>query len=116
MARRFPRSSLGLALVSFGLVAHAQGPRLHEYIEPDPREDVALSATTLDGAMPAALETESGVVPAPQSGQRNPKGEPAYGGNATPDCIDSSFRVYRDTTRPVSVSYDEPFIPAVAPF
>src|SRR5687768_8465857 len=112
MARRFSRSSLCLVLVSFGLVAHAQGPLLHEYIEPNPREDVELSATTQDGAMPAALETESGVVPAPQTSERKPKGEHAYGGNATPESIDASFRVDRDTTRPDVVSYDEPFIPA----
>jgi hypothetical protein len=98
------------------LMAHAQGPVLHEYIEPNAREDVELAATTQDGAMPAALETESGVVPAPQSGQRKPQSEHAYGGNATPDSIDSSYRVDRDTTRPDSVSYDEPFIPAIAPF
>lgn len=89
---------------------------LHEYIEPNPTEDVELSATTPDGAMPAALETESGVVPAPQTGERKPKGEHAYGGNATPDSIDASYRVDRDTSRPDSVSYDEPFTPAVVPF
>lgn len=66
--------------------------------------------------MPAALETESGVVPAPQTGDKQPKNEHAYGGNATPDSIDSSFRVDRDTTRPDSVSYDEPFSPAIVPF
>lgn len=89
---------------------------LHEYIEPNPAEDLELSATTEDGAMPAALETESGIVSAPQTGERKPKGEHAYGGNATPDSIDSSFRVDRDTTRPDAVAYDEPFIPAIAPF
>jgi hypothetical protein len=107
---------LCLALSSVALTAWAQAPLLHEYIEPNPAEDVELSATTQDGAMPAAIETESGVVPAPQSGERKPKGEHAYGGNATPDSIDASYRVDRDTTRPDAVSYDEPFIPALAPF
>jgi len=107
---------LPVALCSVAIAARAEGPILHEYIEPNPAEDVELSATTQDGAMPAALETESGVVPAPQSGDHKPKAEHAYGGNATPDSIDASFRVDRDTTRPDSVSYDEPFIPAVAPF
>jgi hypothetical protein len=105
-----------LALISVAVAAWAEGPVLHEYIEPNPTEDVELAATTPDGAMPAALETESGVVPAPQTGERKPKSEHAYGGNATPDSIDASFRVDRDTTRPDSVSYDEPFIPAVVPF
>jgi transglutaminase superfamily protein len=107
---------LPAALVCVAFSAQAQAPVLHEYIEPNPAEDVELSATTQDGAMPAALETESGVVPAPQAGESKPKSEHAYGGNATPDSIDASFRVDRDTTRPDSVSYDEPFIPAVAPF
>lgn len=107
---------LCLALSTVALTAWAQAPLLHEYIEPNPAEDVELSATTQDGAMPAAIETESGVVPAPESGARKPKGEHAYGGNATPDSIDASYRVDRDTTRPDSVSYDEPFIPALAPF
>src|ERR1041384_6008494 len=89
---------------------------LHEYIEPNAAEDVAFSATTQDGAMPAALDTPSGVVPAPEPTGRKPRDEHAYGGNATPDSIDASFRVDRDTTRPDSVQYDEPFIPAVAPF
>jgi hypothetical protein len=115
MRRRLLRS-VPLALFSVSLAARAQAPVLHEYIEPNPAEDVELSATTQDGAMPAALETQSGVVPAPQTGDRKPKAEHAYGGNATPDSIDASFRVDRDTTRPDSVSYDEPFIPAVAPF
>jgi len=114
--RRRPFRWLPVALLCVGFAAQAEGPLLHEYIEPNPTEDVELSATTPDGAMPAALETESGVVPAPQTGDHKPKGEHAYGGNATPDSIDASFRVDRDTTRPESVSYDEPFIPAVAPF
>src|SRR6478752_8240595 len=114
--RRRPLRWLPAALVAVAISAHAEGPVLHEYIEPNPAEDVELAATTPDGAMPAALETESGVVPAPDSSDQKPKGEHAYGGNATPDSIDASFRVDRDTTRPDSVSYDEPFIPAIAPF
>src|SRR5689334_25151683 len=108
MRRRLPRT-ITLALLGVSLTALGQTPVLHEYIEPNPAEDVELSATTPDGAMPAALETQSGVVPAPQTGERKPKSEHAYGGNATPDSIDASFRVDRDTSRPDSVSYDEPF-------
>lgn len=116
MLRRRPVRWLSVALWSVTVTALAQAPMLHEYIEPNPAEDVAFSATTQDGAMPAALDTPSGVVPAPESTGRKPKDEHAYGGNATPDSIDASFRVDRDTTRPDSVQYDEPFIPAVAPF
>lgn len=115
--RRRLLAGLPVALLSVAFSAQAQAPVLHEYVEPNPAEDLAFSATTRDGAMPAALDTESGVVPAPETREpRPPKGEHAYGGNATPDSIDASFRIDRDTTRPDSVSYDEPFIPAIAPF
>lgn len=114
--RRLPARFLAIALLSATLVAHAQAPLLHEYIEPNPSEDVELNATTQDGAMPAALETESGVVSAPRPGPGPGKAPHAYGGNATPDSLDASYRIDRDTTRPDSVSYDEPFTPAVAPF
>jgi hypothetical protein len=117
MRRRLhPWFWLSCALASVAVTAQAQAPVLHEYIEPNPAEDVAFSATTQDGAMPAALDTPSGVVPAPEASGRQAKAEHAYGGNATPDSIDASFRVDRDTTRPESVAYDEPFTPAVAPF
>lgn len=113
--RRRPLVLLPTALLWVAFTARAEAPVLHEYIEPNAAEDLAFAATTQDGALPAALDTESGVVPAPDTEQK-PKGEHAYGGNATPDSIDASFRVDRDTTRPDSVSYDEPFIPAIAPF
>ena len=47
--------------------ASADGPVLHEYIAPQPAEDLLLQATTLDGALPLAIETRSGVVPAPST-------------------------------------------------
>jgi hypothetical protein len=94
--------------------ALADGPVLHEFIVPDPAEDLALEATTPDGKLPAALDTPSGVVPAPAENKAPP--QVAYGGNATPDSIDATYRIDRDTTRPDAVSYDDPFVPAVTPF
>ena len=82
--RRRALRFLPAALLCVSFSAQAQAPVLHEYIEPNPAEDVELSATTQDGAMPAALETESGVVPAPQSGAPKPKSEHAYGGKPRP--------------------------------
>jgi len=76
-----------------------------------------LGATTQDGAMPAAIETKSGVLSAPTESRTNPAAsQVAYGGSATPDSIDASYRIDRDTSRPDSVRYDDPFIPAVTPF
>jgi hypothetical protein len=110
------QKAVGLALLASVVVgqALAEGPVLHEYIVPDPTEDLALEATTPDGKLPAALDTPSGVVPAPAENKAPP--QVAYGGNATPDSIDATYRIDRDTTRPEAVSYDDPFVPAVTPF
>jgi hypothetical protein len=117
--RRFRRSLLALLAVACALLASsrragADGPVLHEFIPPDPNEDLSLHATTRDGRLPAAVDTPSGVLPAPPDRRAPP--EVAYGGNATPDSIDASYRIDSDTTRPEVVSYDDPFIPAVTPF
>ena len=106
-----------LAVLVFAVPAYADGPILHEYIAPDAAEDLRMGATTPDGAMPAAIDTRSGVVPAPTEPRTNPAAsQVAYGGSATPDSIDASYRIDRDTSRPESVRYDDPFIPAVTPF
>ena len=115
---RVPR----LALVVVALVAGAglcvpqalADLPLHEFVPDDPTEDLALRATTRDGRLPAAVDTPSGVMAAPPDHRAAP--EVAYGGNATPDSIDATYRIDGDTTRPAVVSYDDPFIPAVTPF
>lgn len=111
-------ASIGaLFCVAAGLAAPfalADGLKLHEFVPDDPAEDLSFRATTEDGRLPAAVDTPSGVVAAPA--QRRTPPEVAYGGNATPDSIDASYRIDRDTTRPDVVSYDDPFIPAITPF
>jgi hypothetical protein len=105
------------ALLAVTLPAHADGPVLHEYIAPDAAEDLRMGATTQDGAMPAAIDTQSGVLAAPGEPRTNSAASQiAYGGSATPDSIDASYRIDRDTSRPDLVRYDDPFIPAVTPF
>ena len=105
------------AILAFALPAYADGPVLHEYIAPDASEDLRMGATTQDGAMPAAIDTRSGVLAAPAEPRTNAAAsQVAYGGSATPDSIDASYRIDRDTSRPDSVRYDDPFIPAVTPF
>jgi hypothetical protein len=102
-------------MAAIALPARADGPIVHEYIPPDPAEDLRMGATSYDGALPAAIDTPSGVLAAPPQARVAPT-EVAYGGSATPDSIDASYRIDRDTTRPDSVRYDDPFIPAVTPF
>ena len=114
---RFRPKVLVLAALAFAIPAYADGPLLHEYIAPDPAEDLRMGATTQDGAMPAAIDTRSGVLPAPSAPRTNSAAsQVAYGGSATPDSIDASYRIDRDTSRPEAVRYDDPFIPAVTPF
>lgn len=91
-------------------------PVLHEYIAPNPSEDIELSATAFRGSMPAALDTPSGVVSAPDPNRAPAEGETAYGGSSTPNSTDATYRIDRDTTRPELVSYDDPFVPAITPF
>jgi len=112
---RFRPKITALAVLAFALPALADGPVLHEYIAPDPSDDLRMGATTEDGQMPAAIDTKSGVLAAPAE-KRSAPNQIAYGGSATPDSIDASYRVDRDTSRPESVRYDDPFIPAITPF
>jgi hypothetical protein len=88
---------------------------LHEFIPPDPGEDVSFAATTLDGDLPAAIQTPSGVATAPDP-RRPPDSEHVYGGATTDDSPDSTYEPDRDTRRPNVENYDDPFSPATAPF
>ncbi len=103
-------------MVVLASTAAAERTVLHEYFEPDDQEDLLLEATTLDGAMPIAIETSSGVVPAPDSGRPARGPTKAYGGTSTPSSADAAYRVDRNTKRPDAVSYDDPFNPSIAPF
>jgi hypothetical protein len=97
-------------------VAQRQGaaPVLHEPIPADPREDVAL-AVSLDGDLPAAINTPRGLVQAPDPAKPVGTGDTSY--NHPPgDTRDSSFHPDRDTRRPDVLPYDDPFSPSTAPF
>jgi hypothetical protein len=97
--------------------ASAQTPTalLHEYIPPDPGEDVAYATTTLEGDLPAAVQTPSGLATAPDP-RRSPAADHVYGGSTTDDAPDSIYEPDRDTRRPNIENYDDPFTPATAPF
>lgn len=104
-------------LVALAAAPDAQAQRrpvLHEPIPFDPREDVALSVS-LDGDLPAAIQTPHGLVPAPDP--TRPVGDgPPYGQSPRDDVPDASFYPDRDTRRPDVLPYDEPFSPSTAPF
>lgn len=94
---------------------------LHEQIPPDPHEDLALQVS-LDGELPAAIDTKSGVVAAPDPRRPVAPSDPAYGPNAglpggpRDRSTDATYTPDRDTRRPDIQGYDEPFTPSTAPF
>ena len=107
-----------LALTSGAPSAVAQrrgvAPVLHEPIPADAREDVAL-AVSLDGDIPAAINTPRGLVQAPDPARPVSSSESPY--NHPPgDARDTSFHPDRDTRRPDVLPYDDPFSPSTAPF
>jgi hypothetical protein len=117
MKLRGLRSLLGSLTVawalSIALPADAHGPVLHEFIPPDDGEDVALALTTAEGDLPAAIETRSGVVRAPDTQRQPSQGERAYRESSA---VPAVFRPDRDTRRPSVVHYDDPFSPSIAPY
>jgi transglutaminase-like putative cysteine protease len=104
-------SVLALAVTAPAAGAGVRGPVLHEPIPPDPREDLAMHVA-LDGDLPAAIQTPSGVLSAPDPRAPTSSSDSAYG--SAPD--HSMFQPDRDTRRPEVTGYDEPFTPSTAPF
>lgn len=114
-----PRSLrwLACALLGSSLItsAHGEGAVVeHEYIPPDPAEDLALGVTTPSGNMPAALRTSSGLVAAPVTydDPSAPGRAPVYGASER----QPQFRIDGHTSDPGTLHYHEPFRPSVAPF
>ena len=91
--------------------ASQRGATLHEPIPPDAREDLAMHVS-LDGDLPAALQTPSGVVSAPDPRAMPSSSDKSYGSQADPGV----FSPDRDTRRPEVSAYDDPFTPSTAPF
>jgi len=95
--------------------AHAQsdGPVLHEYVAPDVKENIDLSATDASGQLPSAVRTPSGTITPPDV-RTSPEPSRVY--HQRPDADASSFRPDRDTRRPHVEHYDDPFTPTLTPF
>lgn len=114
--RLFPIPAVAL-LVAFSVIppATADGPVLHVFVPPDPDEDVSLAATTLDGNLPAAIETPSGIATAPDP-QRPPDPDKMLTGGSQDDTPESTYEPDRDTSQPTVENYEDPFSPSTTPF
>jgi transglutaminase-like putative cysteine protease len=103
-------AAVAISLPAFG----ADGALLHEYVPYDPSTDGDLGAVTIQGGFAAELDTRSGKVTAPDVerpiGERTPK----YGTKSS--VPDTAYVPDRDTKRPDTLQYDDPFRPSVAPF
>src|SRR5580692_5623091 len=96
--------------------ARAAGPILHERISADPAEDARLGVA-IDGDLPAALSTPSGLVSAPDPHRLPSAPAPNAGDPGITDAAPNAhFHPDRDTHRPEVVPYDDPFTPSTAPF
>jgi len=109
--RRSLLAVVPLLVVSTVASARTPSPVLHEQIPPDPREDLAMHVS-LEGDLPAAIQTPSGLVSAPDPRAPTSPSDTAYGSRSESDV----FQPDRDTRRPQIAAYDEPFTPSTAPF
>lgn len=113
--RRPSRVALVLAVLAIALPAFgADGAILHEYVPYDPTTDGDLGAVTIEGGFAAELDTRSGKITAPDVGRPVGEKTPKYGPkSAVPE---TAFVPDRDTKRPDTLPYDDPFRPSVSPF
>lgn len=115
MRRRgvFLATAFAVALVALTGRSFA-GPMLHEPIPPDPFEDQRLYIG--DPLRGSVVETPGGVVRAPDVDRPVDAKEHPYG-SATRASVDPNhFAPDRDTSRPETLPYDDPFSPSTAPF
>jgi hypothetical protein len=113
---RLPRPFVLLAVLALVQPAVAGGYTLHEQIPQDPRDDMALGVV-LDGELPAAIDTPSGVVRAPDPRKPASATDSVYTSGGKSDVAGSAtYTPDRDTKRPDVLPYDDPFEPSTAPF
>jgi hypothetical protein len=111
-----------VALVAIGTARFASGAggtTIHEPIPIDARDDIAMGVV-LEGDIPAAIQTKSGVFSAPDPNRVPTPSELAAAKNAEHDAtsgeVGNTFTPDRDTRRPDVLRYVDPFTPSTAPF
>ena len=118
--RRFrflPCALVAILAVAPVATAAPNAPIEHELIQPDPRDDLVLKVL-LDGDLPAALDTRSGVLHAPDPRAPTQPSDQAFGAGQSPvqSDPDAKFTPDRDTRRPDISPSNDPFTPSIAPF
>ncbi len=110
--------SIVIVLVALGVAPFAHGApqaTLHEPISVDPRDDITMGVV-LEGDIPAAIETRSGVFSAPDPNRTPTSAELEAERRAEQESASSKFTPDRNTTRPDVLRYVDPFTPSTAPF
>jgi len=105
--------------------AHGQSraPVEHEPIPPDPANDL-MFGLRLDGDLPAAISTPSGLVGAPDPREAlppeatpgTPAASPSLAGQDVGPLVASHYVPDSDTRRPSALPYSDPFVPSTAPW
>ncbi len=103
-----------VASIGFGLARADLKLVLHEFFTPDPAEDLRLGARAELATLPAAIETEVGVVRAPTTERPASTAEPLYGQRRVE--AGESFQIDGQTGPEGRLSYHEPYRPSIAPF
>lgn len=112
------RGRNGLLLLAVGAMAFAPPSAgassvalLHEPIPPDPQDDIR-AGVVLEGDVARSIDTPGGVVHAPDP-HRPPEADAHSYASHVPQ---ATYQADRDTRRPDTLPYDDPFSPATAPF
>ena len=117
--RRFATlRTVAVVLAALGVAPAASGrggTLLHEPIAADPHDDIVMGVV-LEGDIPAAIETRSGVFSAPDPNKPPTAKELEAAARAAEASEGSTFTPDRDTRRPDVMSYVDPFTPSTAPF
>jgi hypothetical protein len=105
---------VGVAAFAAFARADGRGPLLHEYFPPEEVESITLATLGAPGgAKPTTIDTPSGPITEPDLSTPAPT-SPPY--RRDPESTSSSYQPDRDTRRPESETYDDPFTPQLTPY
>ncbi len=114
--KRVMRTAVVLIAISVAGLAQGDTTTLHEQISIDPHDDIVMGVV-LEGDIPAAIETRSGVFSAPDPHRTPTPAELSAAKRAEQESSASNkFTPDRDTRRPDVLRYVDPFTPSTAPF